>query len=356
LRGGIACYSYAISYLHRLLSPARKEAGRFGKDPSRVVVTRSPRGENPHLLLSAKDGAHGEVVSWEVAVSAEPANNIGVGSTRAHHPNAAQSEQGGEHWSLVGVAFGAVTGTIISILIQPLVDLLPGKLFENFLDVFVEHILSLALPILFALFASRIRRIDQFLHRYLAGAGLLISFLLAFSVWSYAGGPVRLLPVGAAALTMVVTWFFLLFCGGAVQLGLAQITGKQKEEYEKKREADAQDIAAKAIAEGDPDIATEIFATNAAGAVGKALASGCLQFVLFWFNIAAIFAVGTLDAHVLFRLSLVWSLLAAIIIAAATTRVLTLSEEFGERYSGSVPLSDKYKGIQPKREDRGAQR
>lgn len=227
------------------------------------------------------------------------------------------------------------------------------ELFENFLDVLVERILSLALPILFALFASRIRRIDHFLRQYLAGAGLLISLLLAFSPWTYAGRPVRLLPLGAAALTMVVTWFFLLFCGGAVQLGLAQITGKQKEEYEKQREADAQDIAAKAIAEGDPDIATGISATNVAGAVGKAIASGCLQLVLFWFNIFAIFAVSTLDAHVLFRLSLVWSLIAAII-ATATTRVLTLSEEFGERHSESVPLSEKYKGILPNREDRGA--
>jgi hypothetical protein len=280
-------------------------------------------------------------MSCEVAVSNEPAKN-----------GAVQSEQGGEHWSLVGVAFGAVTGTIISILMQPLVDLLPGKLFENLLDVLVEHVLSLALPILFALFVSRIRRIDHFLRQYLAGAGFLISFLLAFSLWTYAGRPVRLQPLGAAALTMIVTWFFLLFSGGAVQLGLAQITGKQKEEYEKQREADAQDIAAEAIAEGDPDIATGIFATNVAGAVGKAIASGCLQLVLFWFNITAIFVVSTLDAHVLFKLSLVWSLIAAIIIAAATTRVLTLSEEFGERYSESVPLSEKYKGILPHREDR----
>ena len=70
---------------------------------------------------------------------------------------------------------------------------------------------------------------------------------------------------------MVETWFFLLFCGGAIQSGLSQIVGKQEAEYKERREADARRIAEQSIAEGDPGMAAGLFAVNAAGEVSKAL-------------------------------------------------------------------------------------
>jgi hypothetical protein len=262
------------------------------------------------------------------------------------------SKKNEEHWSLVSVAFGAVSGTIISILVQPLIELLPGKLFEEFLRSAVESVLFIGLPILLAFAAARIRRLDHFLRKYLAPAALCTSLLLAYSLWTHAGRPVRLLPMVAAALTTFETWFFILFCGGAVQVGLSQIRGKQEIEYEKQREDDARRIAEEAIAEGDPAIATGIFGLNVAGAVGQAIGFGCLQILLLVFHMAAIWAVSTLDAYVFFRLSLLWSLAAGTIIAAAITRVVTFSQEFGERHSESIPLDEKYKGILPNREDR----
>jgi hypothetical protein len=256
-----------------------------------------------------------------------------------------------EHWSLVSVAFGAVSGTIIAILIQPLVELLPARLFEEFVSHVVEALLMLGLPILFAFIASRIRRLDHFLRRYLPRAALVASVILAASLWAHAGRPMSVWAVVAVVLTVIETWLFLLFCGGAVGTGLLQIVGRQKAEYEKIREEDAQRIVEEAIAEGEPDMATAIFSLNIAGAVGAALAHGCLGIVLVTLHMVAIWVVRALDAYVLFRLSLVWSVIAGTFVAAATIRLVTVSEEFGEQHSETVPLKEKYKGILPNRED-----
>jgi hypothetical protein len=271
-------------------------------------------------------------------------------------PNAAESQpqsesdHGGEHWSLVSIAFGAVSGTVIAILIQPLVDLLPAKLFEEFLTKLVETILNLGLPVLFAYIAARIRRLDHFLRLHLARAAFVASVLLALSLWVHAGGPTNRLAIAASALTMVETWFFLLFCGDAVQSGLSQIVGKQAVKYKEQREADARSIAEQSVAEGDPGMAAGLFAVNAAGEFNKTLAQGCLRFVLLAFNLAAIFVVSALDAHELFKLSGAWSLIAAAIIAAATMPIVLMSEKFGEQHAETVPLDEKYVGILPDRD------
>ena len=261
-----------------------------------------------------------------------------------------EADHGEEHWSLVSIAFGAVSGTVIAILIQPLVDLLPAKLFEEFLTKLVETILNLGLPVLFAYIAARIRRLDHFLRLYLAPAAFVASVLLTLSLWAHADWPTNRLAIAAAALTMVETWFFLLFCGGAIQSGLSQIVGKQEAEYKERREADARRIAEQSIAEGDPGMAAGLFAVNAAGEVSKALSQGCLQLALLAFNLAAIFGVSALDAHELFKLSLTWSLLAGAIIAAALVPVVLMSKKFGEQHAETVPLDEKYTGILPDRE------
>jgi hypothetical protein len=151
---------------------------------------------------------------------------------------------------------------------------------------------------------------------------------------------------------MVETWFFLLFCGDSVQSGLSQIVGKQAVKYKEQREADARSIAEQSIAQGDPGMAAGLFAVNAAGELGKALAGGCFRLVLLAFNLAAIFMVSALDAHELFKLSLAWSLMAGAIIAAATMPIVLMSEKFGEQHAETVPLGEKYAGILPDRDKR----
>ncbi len=271
----------------------------------------------------------------------------------AQAAQAAATEQNEEHWSLVSVAFGAVTGVIISMLIRPVMELLPGKLFEEFLSKTVETVFSIGLPILLGFIAAHIRRLDQFLQRYLATAALIGAILLSFSLWVHAGHPVRIFPIVSGLLTMVETWVFLLFCGGIVQTGLLQIKGNQEGEYLKLREADAQRIAADAVAAGDPDIAVTIFGLNAAGAAARGVLAGCLYILLLEFHMVAIGVVSTLDAYVFFKLSLLWSLASGIILAAATTRIVTFSIDFGERYSETIPIEEKYKGIQPANDDSG---
>ena len=66
----------------------------------------------------------------------------------------------------------------------------------------------------------------------------------------------------------------------------------------------------------------------------------------------AIGVVSRLDAYVFFKLSLLWSLASGIILAAATTRIVTFSIDFGERYPDDS-IEEKYKGIQAANEDSG---
>ena len=268
---------------------------------------------------------------------------MGPSAEEAKHQS--DSNDGESHWSLVSVAFGAVSGTIIAILIQPLVDLLPAKLFEEFLSRIVEAILRLGLPVLFAYTATRIRRLDHFLLRYLSPAALIASVLLALSLWARSGWPTHLLAVISIVLTMLETCFFLLFCGSAVQLGLSQIVGKQEAVYKEDREAEAQRIAAQSIAEGDPDKAVTRFAWSAGGRVVQAMLPACLNTILLEFNIAAIFIVSSLDSHELFNLSWIWSVIAGAIIAAATMQIVGMSLEFGLQHAATVPLDEKYRGI-----------
>jgi hypothetical protein len=138
-------------------------------------------------------------------------------------------KQSEERWSLVSVAFGAVTGTIVSVLIQPFVDLLPGKLFEEFPARLVDDALLFGLPILLAFAAARIRRLDRFLQRYLAPAAVAVSLLLGLSLWIRAGEPAGLWPVVTLAVTVIEAWLFPVFCGGTVRVGLLQIAGPQQE-------------------------------------------------------------------------------------------------------------------------------
>ncbi len=256
---------------------------------------------------------------------------------------------GPERVSLASLAFGAVSGTVLGILIRPILDLLPARLFEEFVSRVVEAAVTIGLAVGGAFVASRIGRLDHFLRRYLAGAAVIASLALAASLWARAGMPRGGSAVAALAATSGESWLFLMFCGGAVTLGLFQITGGQARQYEEAREADARRISEEAIAEGDPALAAGIFGSNAAGAVGQALAMGCARLVGVTFHLLAVWAVTALDAHVLFELSWVWSALAGGILAAASMLTVMSSAEFGERYSSTVPLDEKYRGILPDR-------
>jgi hypothetical protein len=260
-------------------------------------------------------------------------------------------QQTQEHFSAISLAFGAVLGTVISVSMKPLTDLLPGRLFEEFLHGGVEMALMVGFPILLGLVAARIRRLDRLLRRYLLSASLCASLLLGLSLWRYAGWSVAKWSVISILLTWLVIWLFLLVCGGAVIQGLSVIIGKQAKAYKKRREAEAQEIAARAIADGDPGAAAGAFGAAAAGGVGEGILRVVAIGLLLLFITAAVFAVSALDAYRLFSLSRSWSLLTGAIIAAAAIQVVRLSEGFGEKFSESVPLEEKSKEILPNRND-----
>ncbi len=270
--------------------------------------------------------------------------------SREDDPNSTpvNPERQGESWSLVSAAFGAVIGTVLAALLQPVLEHLPGRLFEDFLGRLLEDAISFGVPVLLAFAVARVRRLDHLLQRFLAPASLAVSLLLAASLWIRTGMPAGRWPLLALAFTAIESCLFLLFCGGAVGLGLFQIGGRQEEEYRRQREAEARQIADQAVAAGDPALAAGIFGANAGGEVSGALAAGCWKMILLLFHMSAIGCVSAMDAYFLFRLTLLWSIVAAVIIAAAATRVVTLSEEFGEQYSDSVPLDEKYHGILPR--------
>jgi hypothetical protein len=101
------------------------------------------------------------------------------------------------------------------------------------------------------------------------------------------------------------------------------------------------------VASGNLDAAVTTFSNAAAGAASKGMIAGCLSILFVTFHMVAVFVVSTIDAHVLFGRSLIWSLIIGVIIAAGTQQLLVVSSAFGERYSETVPLGEKYRGIEP---------
>ncbi len=255
-----------------------------------------------------------------------------------------------ERPTLVSIAFGAVTGTLLAMLIRPIIDLVPGTLFEEFFTRIAEAIITVAFAVIGGYAAHRTGRLDHLLAKYLLRAATIVSIAFSVSLWLRAARPMTLGVAGALVATTVECWLLLFYCGAIVRTGLFGIAPSQEKEYLEKREADAQEIAMAAIAEGDPGIAAGLFGLNAAGAVGAAWVAGCLFAIVTTFHIAAVFTVAAVDAHVLFRLSAIWSVLAGAIIALASTSLGTWSMKLGERFADSVPIGEKYKGILPVRD------
>ena len=127
----------------------------------------------------------------------------------AQAAQAAATEQNEGHWSLVSVAFGAVTGVIISMLIRPVIELLPGKLFEEFLSKTVETVFSIGLPIL-RLHRSTYSPVGSIPATLSGHRRIDRSNTALIQPMGSRRPSSQDLPIVSGLLTMVETWVFLL--------------------------------------------------------------------------------------------------------------------------------------------------
>ena len=252
--------------------------------------------------------------------------------------------------SLVATAFGAVSGIVVSFLLDPLTSRIPVPLVADFIKDLLKPLLVFGVAALFALAASRIERLDKFLQRHIAVAATAASLMLALTLWLRAAAPVRIATLGTVAGVAAETYVFLLFCGYLVQNSMQAIAKAQEDEYMSKREGEAQDIAMEAIAAGEPEAATAMFSSNLAGAWSGAIVSGCFLFVMTGFHFFAIWAVVSLSAAVLYGVHLLWSILTGLVMAMAAMTTVSASMDLGHEYAHQIPVDEKYRPIRGERE------
>jgi hypothetical protein len=252
--------------------------------------------------------------------------------------------------SLVATAFGAVSGIVMSFLIDPLTSRIPVPLVADFIKDLVKPLLMFGVAALFAFVASRIERLDKFLNRHIGFAATLASLILPLTLWMQADAPIGFLPIATAVLVAAETYVFLLFCAYLVQQSMDAIADAQQAEYMVKREGEAQDIAMEAISEGAPDAATAIYGLNLAGEFSRAVVSGCFLFVMTGFHFFAIWVVVALSASVLYAIPVIWSIGTGLVMALAAMKTVSASMDLGHQYAHQIPVDEKYRPIRGDRD------
>lgn len=246
------------------------------------------------------------------------------------------------------IALGAISGAILACALEPILALLPELRLprELLASAVVEGIKILAV-IAVAVLATRIRRLDWLLEKHLPSVALLSSVLLAAALWGNAGWPRSWTALGVSFLAALAAMIFVYFCGWVAYEGTRQLTDEQAQEHQIEREKEAREIAAKAVMAGDPDPAIAIFAQSALGTHAEAMRTGCLFVFLQLTSLLAIGLGAFLEAYLLYRLSVPWSLVITLVLLAATQPIVSASLSVGKTFARAVPLSEKAGPIVP---------
>jgi hypothetical protein len=241
------------------------------------------------------------------------------------------------------IAFGAVTGATIGFAVRPLVKLLPDYwLLPDLVQDIAEAAVHVVLMIVFARLAIRIKRerLDNFLDRHLGRTANFLSLIVTCSIWLSAGRPRSLRVALVLALTFVTVLCFLVLCGKLARASLHVMTDEQASESAQLREEEAGTIALE-----DPYIAPGLFAIDAVGRTGGAIARGCASFLLAIVGFCAVVTAAALNARALFGVEVGWAVTFGVIVAVSAVRIVALGWEFGEKERDTVPLHEKHRAI-----------
>jgi hypothetical protein len=243
-------------------------------------------------------------------------------------------------------ALGAVVGTILGLMLDPIVAAIPQvPLLTEFVDSLASEVLTFAFAIGGAAWLSRVPRLDHAVAKHLPRLAPLAAGLLALSFWLNAGRPRSLMVYVSLMAIAGMTALLLAFCGWLMISSMQEFTVDQQGQAAARREKEAQGIAERSIAMGDPQIAVGVFSLDLAGRVGQAYALACLGLVVLPPLTLAILTTGALAAHFLYGLPWPWAVVTAFVVGGAVVAVLGLSEEVGKAHAHQVPLEEKYKEI-----------
>ncbi|WP_028630494.1 hypothetical protein [Metapseudomonas resinovorans] len=249
-------------------------------------------------------------------------------------------------------AFGAIAGVILGLLLEPLLKALPlGPLVKAFIDSFAAELLTAGLTVAGALLSKRIRRLDHFIEGHLLWITITASALFALSLWLNAGMPVALSALCSVLLSAAAAGYLLAVSGWTIRKAMQGLTPEQQQESTDQREQEAKQITEEAIFSGEPDMAVAIFAADAGGRAGAAIAAALL--LILQVAVLGILTqlAATFAAHYLYGLSWLWAILTAAVITLAGMGVLQVAASIGTAQADSVPLAEKHQPILPRDDD-----
>ena len=250
---------------------------------------------------------------------------------------------------LVRIAFGAVIGAVVGLMVNPLLERLPKiPLVSAFIETLASEILSVALVAIGIFISARIQRLDKFLESHLGFLATILSIIFTAALWVNADLPMNASSVVVLLLTLLLCRFFLLYCGAVVKASMHNLTADQADDYLHRREKEAKSIAGEAIKAGDPQLAVGVFAIDFAGRAGQAMREGCYGCVMIVFFGVGTLLMATADAHVLYNLSLGWSLPIGAVITTAVLGLFGLSDKIGGAHADQIPVEEKYENILPR--------
>lgn len=245
-------------------------------------------------------------------------------------------------------AFGAISGAIVALLLDPLLKLLPaGDLVKQYISSFVLCLLTAALSLAGALLFQRIKRLDHFINAHIWWMAGTASVLFAASLWLNAGMPTAWPAIASAAFSGVVAFLFFAFSGRVITKAMHQYTADQAPQAQAEREREAQGIAWEAVTSGELEAGIGILTTNVAGESAEAWREGCLTPFLTLFLGIGILLAATFAAHFSYGLAWIWSILTAVIVLLGGMGILAIAESIGTAHADKIPWWEKFRSIFP---------
>jgi Na+/H+-dicarboxylate symporter len=242
------------------------------------------------------------------------------------------------------VAFGAIAGAILGLLLDPLLKLLPLEpVSKGFIDGLGSEVLTLLLVMLGAWLSRRIKRLDRFIGAHLWWIAVVASLLFATSLWLNASRPTGHQALLSVVLAAVTAFLVLTLAGKAFAAAMQAYTPAQLAQATADREKEAQRMALE-----DPYAAIGAFGLSAAGESGEAFGAGCLMLFLGLFLSALVLAATAHAAHFLYGNTWLGATLTSIIVLVATLGLFKFAYKAGGEHAGRVPLEEKYKPIVPR--------
>lgn len=245
------------------------------------------------------------------------------------------------------IAFGTFIGILISMAIDPILELLPNNdLIRRFAETLMDDVIQGVFPILMGILAARIKRLDQFIAVHGKRLSLVIAAVFTLLLWVHARTPLSFGVACALGFTFVAALIFMRVCLYMAQISMWRPTEEQLKEYQRRREEDAQRLQYEALA-GMRDIEETNLLIAGRAAADLAAASNQMIFGGFFGIVAILFLgiAGTVNGFFLYGLEKWWPLLVGFITSSAAFAFVGIVDSISSSEGNRIPIDEKWTGF-----------